>query len=201
MWMLSFVPTAWIEFAIHAMLIAGVAGVILAVAFKQVPFVQQYRLPLEIAAIMLLVVGVYFKGGVGVEKEWRAKVAEMEEKIKIAEAKSAKVNTVIQTRVVERIKVVKEKANANIQIVEKIVTKYDNICTLSNAAVSLHNAASQNAVAPSTGSAVEGTSAVKASELLGTVAENYGIYHQVREQVIGWQDWYREQKKIYESVK
>jgi len=86
-------------------------------------------------------------------------------------------------------------------VVEKIVTKYDNICTLSNAAIVLHNSASQNVLAPSSGTTVEGTSDVKASELIRTVTENYGLYYQTREQVIGWQMWYSEQKKIFENVK
>ena len=87
------------------------------------------------------------------------------------------------------------------QVIEKVVTKYDNQCTLSNAAIVLHNSASQNVVAPSSGPAVEGTSNVKASELLRAVTENYGTYYQIREQLLGWQEWYNEQKKIYESVK
>jgi hypothetical protein len=136
-----------------------------------------------------------------VEKEWRLKVSQMEEKLKIAETKSKEVNTVIQTKIVEKIKVVKETTDANVQVVEKIVTKYDNICTLSNAAIVLHDSASQNTVSPSTGSSVEGTSNVKASELLTRVTENYGLYYQVREQVLGWQLWYNEQKKIFEDIK
>ena len=125
----------------------------------------------------------------------------MEEKLKIAETKSKEVNTVIQTKIVEKIKVVKETTDANVQVVEKIVTKYDNICTLSNAAIVLHDSASQNTVSPSTGSSIEGTSNVKASELLTRITENYGLYYQVREQVLGWQLWYNEQKKIFEDIK
>jgi hypothetical protein len=56
-------------------------------------------------------------------------------------------------------------------------------------------------LAPSSGTTVEGTSDVKASELVRTVTENYGLYYQTREQVIGWQMWYSEQKKIFENVK
>jgi hypothetical protein len=136
-----------------------------------------------------------------VEKEWRLKVSQMEEKLKIAETKSKEVNTVIQTKIVEKIKVIKETTDANVQVVEKIVTKYDNICTLSNAAIVLHDSASQNTVSPSTGSSIEGTSNVKASELLTRITENYGLYYQVREQVLGWQLWYNEQKKIFEDIK
>jgi hypothetical protein len=56
-------------------------------------------------------------------------------------------------------------------------------------------------VAPSSGATVEGTSDVKASELVKAVAENYGLYYQVREQVLGWQMWYSEQKKVFEGIR
>jgi len=72
---------------------------------------------------------------------------------------------------------------------------------LSNAAIVLHDSASKNVVSPSTGAAVEGTSNVKASDLIRTVTDNYGTYYQVREQLLGWQEWYKEQKKVYEGVK
>ena len=128
------------------------------------------------------------------------KVEDMEKKVAAAEEKSAVINTIVQTKIVEKIKVVREITNANVQVVEKIVTKYDNICTLSNAAIVLHNSASQNVLAPSSGTTVEGTSDVKASELVKAVAENYGLYYQVREQVLGWQMWYSEQKKVFENI-
>jgi len=125
----------------------------------------------------------------------------LQEKIKIAETKSAEVNTVIQTKYVEKVKYIDRVKEGNVQVIEKVVTKYDNICTLSNAAIVPHNSASQNALAPSTGPTLEGTSDVKVSELIRTVTDNYATYYKVKEQVQGWQEWYKEQKKIYESVK
>jgi hypothetical protein len=41
---------------------------------------------------------------------------------------------------------------------------------------------------------------VKASELLSTVAENYGTYYELSEQLKMWQEWYRSKKLIFESV-
>lgn len=39
----------------------------------------------------------------------------------------------------------------------------------------------------------------KASGLLITVVENYGTYYEVREKLLAWQQWYAEQKKIFEN--
>jgi hypothetical protein len=184
--------TPWIA---HGVVVFGVLVYLLA------RFAGAYKIFIVPVALAIVCLGLFFEGMLYGTKQYRAKVAEYEAKVKEAEQKSAEVNTVIQTKVVEKIKVVKENTNANVQIIEKVVTKYDNLCTLSNAAVVLHNSASQNVVAPSSGPTVEGTSNVKASELIRTVTENYGTYYQMREQLLGWQEWYKEQKKIYESVK
>jgi hypothetical protein len=195
MWLLSFIPTEILQWIIHGIVLFGLFG------FIYSHFVPIYGKIISPIAILILVFGVYCEGGYFVEKEWRSKVEDMEKKVAAAEEKSAVVNTIVQTKIVEKIKVVREITNANVQVVEKIVTKYDNICILSNAAIVLHNSASQNVLAPSSGTTVEGTSDVKASELVRTVTENYGLYYQTREQVIGWQMWYSEQKKIFENVK
>ena len=193
--MLSLLPTEILQWIIHGIVLLGLFG------FIYSHFVPIYGKIISPIAILILVLGVYCEGGYFVEKEWRSKVEDMEKKVAEAEEKSAVVNTIVQTKIVEKIKIVREITNANVQVVEKIVTKYDNICTLSNAAIVLHNSASQNVLAPSSGTIVEGTSDVKASELVRTVTENYGLYYQTREQVIGWQMWYSEQKKIFENVK
>jgi hypothetical protein len=64
----------------------------------------------------------------------------------------------------------------------------------------LINSASQNEVARGA-SSTDGTAAnVRASEVVETVVENYGRYNELREKIIGWQNWYLEQKKIFEGV-
>lgn len=44
-------------------------------------------------------------------------------------------------------------------------------------------------------------SGAAASEIFGVVIENYGMYHEVAKELESWQKWYKEQKKIFESVK
>jgi hypothetical protein len=39
------------------------------------------------------------------------------------------------------------------------------------------------------------------TEMLRTVVHNYTLYYQCSTKVEGWQEWYNEQKKIYDSVK
>jgi hypothetical protein len=195
MWMLALVPTEILQLFVHG--VVGLAAVLFVASF----FFGVYKPFIRVAAIVVALFGIYFEGGYMTEKEWRARVEALEAKVKVAEEKSVEVNTVIEKQYVDRVKVIKETANANIQYVDRVVAKYDNLCTVSNAAVLLHDSASRNEVARSSLGLDEGTSSLKISDILSTVTDNYSTYYQVREQVIGWQQWYKEQKKIFESVK
>jgi 3-deoxy-D-manno-octulosonate 8-phosphate phosphatase KdsC-like HAD superfamily phosphatase len=42
---------------------------------------------------------------------------------------------------------------------------------------------------------------VAITEMLKVVIHNYTLYYECSTKVDGWQEWYNEQKKIYESVK
>ena len=162
----------------------------------------QYKLPAELVGVVLLVVGAYLFGGYGVQQAWLARVAELEAKVKAAEEQSQKVNTVIQERVVTKIKVVKENVYVNREIIKEVAGKQlDSSCSLPKSTVSLHDSASRNEVAERA-AATDGTpSEVKASQLLDRVVENYGSCHENAAKLEAWQEWYKEQKKIFESVK
>ena len=43
--------------------------------------------------------------------------------------------------------------------------------------------------------------AVAITDMLKTVVNNYTLYHQCSLKVNGWNDWYLEQKSIYDEVK
>ena len=42
---------------------------------------------------------------------------------------------------------------------------------------------------------------VAITEMLRVVVQNYGMYYECAAKVDGWQDWYNEQKRIYNSIK
>jgi hypothetical protein len=42
---------------------------------------------------------------------------------------------------------------------------------------------------------------VAITEMLKVVVANYGMYYECAAKVDGWNDWYLEQKRIYESIK
>jgi len=145
MWMLSFIPDALLIWAINAVLLIGIAGTAVSIMFKLAiryfPWIIPYRLLLQVVSVILLVLGVYLKGGYAVEAEWRARVAELEAKVAVAEQKSKEANTQIQTVYVDRVKVVKEQ---QIVIQEKLKTvevKIDANCKVVPEAISILNEA------------------------------------------------------------
>jgi hypothetical protein len=145
MWMLSFVPDAMLAWVVNTILIAGIISFVASFFFGYVvrwlPAIAPYHLLIQIVSIVLLVSGVYFKGGYSVEMAWREKVAELEAKVAVAEQKSKEANTQIQTVYVDRVKVVKEK---QIVIQEKLKTvevKIDSNCKVVPEAIDILNEA------------------------------------------------------------
>ena len=197
-WLLQLIPDGifvWITYLLFA------AGVVLYVASKLVswiPLIGQYRLPAELVGIVALVIAAYFYGGIS----YREQIAEMKQRVKIAEEKSQQVNTVIETKIIEKVKVVKQNVYITREIVRDTAGRQlDAQCSLPRSTVSLHDSASGNEI-PNRAAAVDGTpSGIEASRLLDRVIENYGACHENAEKLKAWQEWYREQKTIFDSIK
>ena len=150
MWFLSFVPDWLLTWAIHGAVIVGLFLVFGGSLLKNIPIIGTYASFVNQIGSVLLLIGVFFEGGLGVEMICRAKIADMQAKIKIAEQQSKEVNTKIETKIVERVKVIKEKTNGiNIDI-EKKRDSINAECKLSDDAWVLYNRATKNALAGST---------------------------------------------------
>jgi hypothetical protein len=144
MWLLSFIPDAWIALAVHIIFGLGIIGIIVGTVLKHVPFVNSYGKIIRAFSIVLFVSGLYFEGGIGVEKEWRAKVAELEAKIKVAETQSKQANKKIHTKVIEKIKLVQVNVANNKQVITKNKEAIDAECKLNAKAIEVYNNAIKN---------------------------------------------------------
>ena len=116
-WMLSLLPD-WVWFLV---LIAGILGVLASWVLKFIPFISNYRLPIQVVSVLLLLVGVYFQGVIANEEKYKAEHERLTAVIEKFEAQSKEVNTVIQKEVVEKTKIVKEKGETQIKYIDKIV--------------------------------------------------------------------------------
>lgn len=123
MWFLQLLPDAVILWFCNILLLLGIVLTVLGFFVHKIPFLYQYQLPFKIAGVILLALGVYFRGGYAVEMTWRERVAELEKKLAAADAKSAEVNTVIQEKVVFRDKIVREQGRVLTEYVDREVVK------------------------------------------------------------------------------
>ena len=193
MWLLKWLP----DFFFHIVVIIGVLGVLANTFFSFIPFISQYTKPIQIISIIVLVVGIWFEGAISDNNSWLLKVKELEVKLAKAETQSAQVNTILVEKLVEKDKIIKDKQNEINKAISKYVT---DECRLSNAAVSLYNSSSQGELPSSTINTITGTSEIKISELLSVTNDNNATYYGLAEIVRSWQSWYRENKKIFDSV-
>ena len=143
--MLAFIPDAFLAWVINTVLIAGVIGFAASFFFGYVvrwlPAIAPYHLLIQIISIVLLVAGVYFKGGYSVEMSWRNRVAELEAQVAKSEQKSKEVNEKIVTVYKDKVKIVKE---TQVVIQEKIKTvevKIDSQCKITADTIDILNQA------------------------------------------------------------
>ena len=145
MWMLSFVPDALLALVINGVLIAGIVGFTASFFFgfvvRYLPTIAPYRMMIQVISIVLLVAGVYFKGGYIVEMSWRARVAEMEQKVALAEEKAKTANAEIRTVYVDKVRVVKETQVVIQEKIKNVEVKIDSQCKVAPEAISILNEA------------------------------------------------------------
>lgn len=143
MFIIQYLP----EIVVHIIFTMGVLGVIAGFLLGFIPFIKQYKLAVQVISLLVLVFGVYLEGALADHKIWQQRVLELEAKVAKAEAKSAKVNTVIQQRVVTKTRVVKEKADEIIKYIDRDVVKREEVvkyverCSLPDDIVDAHNRA------------------------------------------------------------
>ena len=148
MWLMNFLPD-WI---FHAILLAGVLGLLASFVLKFIPFFSTYNLLIQVGAIALIILGVWFEGAMSNQAEWKAKVAEMQVKVAEAEAKSQEENVKIITKTVKQFELVRTRGQDIINYVDREVVKDREVikfvenCPIPEIIISTHNAAALNKI-------------------------------------------------------
>jgi hypothetical protein len=140
-WMLSLIPDNILIWIYYLFTFAGLALYIGSKLVKLIPFMGQYKLPAEIVGVIVLCGGFWLLGGYGVEMSWRDRAKEMQAKVDAAETKSKETNVVIQTKIVERVKLVEKKVEVVRNTIERDKEAINAQCTVSDIAVKDYNAA------------------------------------------------------------
>ena len=148
-WIIGLIPDAVLSGLYWTIIAAGITGVLAGWLGKWIPFYGNYVKILQPVGIVLLVLGVWLRGGYDVEMSWRAKVAEAEARVAVAEQQSKETNTVIEQKIVEKTKVIKGKTEYITQYLDREVVKKEEIikyieqCPVPKDIVDIHNQAAE----------------------------------------------------------
>ena len=135
MWILKWLP----DFVFYLILLAGLLGIAASFALKFIPFVAQYRIPIQWAGGIVTAFGLYMTGAISDNDAWLARVADLERQVAAAEARSAEQNVKIVTQVVTKREYYRTRGNDIVQYVDREVAKYDNTCPVPSEVVKAHN--------------------------------------------------------------
>ena len=97
----------------------------------------------------LIAIGTYMSGAISNEEAWIARVKELEAKVEAAQVESIKENVKIETKVVTKTQVIKQRGEDIIQYIDKEIVKYDTkflpggICEIPKEFIEAHNKAAE----------------------------------------------------------
>lgn len=163
MWFLSFIPDWILQWAIHGLVILGLILTFAGSLVRFIPVIQPYALVARQLGIVILVVGVFFEGGYATEMSWRARVNELQVKLKEAEVKAAQFNEKLAYEVSKNKELIRDKVNKNAKDIEAKRQDINADCKLSDDAWVLYNRAVEQKVSRSSPSTDGARSSTKAS--------------------------------------
>ena len=151
-WMLGFLPS-WFWTTV---LFLSIIGLLLAWLFTKLP----YSLPVKVCSILGIVLSVWALGAAANEEKWQARIKELETQLAAAQVASTGVTKEVETKVVEKTKVVKEKGRDIIKYIDRWntkevivegperikreeVIKYIEMCPVPKEIIDAHNAAAE----------------------------------------------------------
>lgn len=143
MWALSLISPTALTLFVHAVFISGIVISVVGLFTSKIPPIAPYGFLIKIVGTMLFLFGLYFEGGLQNELSWRAKVAEMEQKVAAVEQKSKEENVKIVTKVVTKTELVRERGQEIIKYVDREITKYDSQCVIPTEFVKVLNDAAE----------------------------------------------------------
>jgi hypothetical protein len=140
MWILNWLP----DFVFHLMLLVGVVAIGASFVLGFIPFVSQYKLPIQVAGIILTVVAVWYEGGIAKDAEYRARIAAMELKISKAETEAAEANTKLAEQILRDQARIKDITESNKKRLKDLADQLNKQCSVDQAVINVLNDAARN---------------------------------------------------------
>lgn len=140
MWLLNWLP----DFVFHLMLLVGLLAIGASFVLSFIPFVSQYKLPIQVAGILLTVVAVWYEGGIAKDAEYKARIAALELKVARAETASAEANTRLAEQILREQARIKDITETNKKRLDALAGQLNNQCTVNNSVITVLNDAAKN---------------------------------------------------------
>lgn len=140
MWILNWLP----DFVFHLMLLVGLLAIGASFVLGFIPFVTQYKLPIQVAGIILTVVAVWYEGGIAKDAEYRARIATMELKISKAETAAAEANTKLAEQILREQARIKDITETNKKRLKDLAGQLDKQCSVNQGVIDVLNDAARN---------------------------------------------------------
>ena len=137
MFILQFLP----DFVFHLILLIGLLGLGASFVLGYIPFISQYRLPIQVASSILIVLGVYMEGAISNNNEWKARVADLKLQVAKAEAESAEANIKLsESLAINQAKIVDIQAITS-KAIQKSAPAINKTCRINDISIQLYNQA------------------------------------------------------------
>ena len=140
MFILNWLP----DFVFHLMLLVGLLAIGASFVLGFIPFVTQYKLPIQAAGIILTVVAVWYEGGIAKDAEYRARIAAMELKISRAETVAAEANTKLAEQILREQARIKDITETNKKRLQELAGQLDKQCSVNQGVIDVLNDAAKN---------------------------------------------------------
>lgn len=145
-WLLSHFTGSIFIWVTYLMFTAGLLLYVASKLVKWIPTISAYRLPVEIAGVILLVAGSYLFGRHDTEVDWKERVKEVEIRVAVAEAAAEKANKLLA----EEIKKKQKTVTTVRTVIKKVIKEKEKIinanCKVAPEVNVIHNDAALNRV-------------------------------------------------------
>lgn len=138
-----FLPDSLLYFFVVCTILLGITAYAVGTFIQYFPPLMPYQKALKIGGAVLTVLGIYFYGGYAVEMEWRQKVRELEAKIALAEEQSKTANAQIETKIVEKTKVIHDLQVVYKEKIVEVAKTIDAQCVVAPEALDILNEAAK----------------------------------------------------------
>lgn len=143
MWLLRFLPDSFLYFIVLCIIFSGIAAYIASRFISYLPMLLPYQPILRVGGVILMIIGIYFYGSYSTEMWWREKVRELEAKVAIAEEQSKTANAKIETKVVQKTKIIKDLQIVYRDKIVEVAAKIDSQCVIEPESLSILNDAAK----------------------------------------------------------